>query len=361
MLCDPPPNTIYRECRPLSGTLEDRNNPGNEIDLEPEHIKPFEGGYDDFIQQPDGYLKFIENGESTPGPPKTSMFDDICHYYKHHSDLLEDFDDPTIFVKKITASHYIQLTGFVAHQLESIRSADWSGQDDRAGSVRRRSRRDLNVQREDSLEAQWSRFRCSQYVYDIEATLLGLGIPWDDPSANICRDWRRSEKDFQYISRRLVALREDYERLTTAMVGLGGMTRNRQAVDEAAQSLREAKTVKTLTFIALFFIPLEWLAALFSMSQPFTPGGANFWVYFAVSGPTVLLAFCINFLIQLGYDEKDTWSFQTFLISMQDLPARIGNLPARIERAIRLTWAVCLPRRANENVDLPLTNLRSLR
>lgn len=158
MLCDPPPNTIYPEWRPLSGTLQNEDNPKNEICLKPEHIKPFEGGYEDFIQQPNGYFKFIErlasNEESTPGPPKTSMLDDICHYYEHHSDLLKDFHDPTIFVKKITAAHYIQLIGFVAHQLESIGSADWSGQDDRAGSMRRRSGRDQDVQREDSLEAQ---------------------------------------------------------------------------------------------------------------------------------------------------------------------------------------------------------------
>jgi CorA-like Mg2+ transporter protein len=290
------------------------------------------------------------------------MLNDICYYYEHHSDLLKDFDDPTIFVKKIAAAHYIQLTGFVTHQLESIRSADWSGQDDRAGSVRRRSRRDQNVQREDSLEvqkedlleAQWGRFRCSEYVYDIEATLLGLGIPWGDPSATKCEDWRTSKKDFQYISRRLVALRADYDRLTTAMVGLGGMTRNRQAVNEAAQSLREAKTVKALTFIAMLFIPLEWIAALFSMNGPFSPVGPHFWVYFAVSGPTVLLAFVINSLIQLGYDEKATWSFQTFLISMQDVPARIGT-------AINLMWGVCSPEGAREDVNLPLTIQHSLR
>jgi hypothetical protein len=358
VLCDPPPNTIYREWRPLSGTLQTVYNPENETHLKPEHIKPFKGGYDDFIQQPNGYFKFIErlasNMESTPGPPKTSMLDDICHYYEHHSDILKDFQDPTIFVKKITAAHYIQLTGFVAHQLESIRSADWSGQDNGAGSVRRRSRRDQNVQREDSIEAQWARFRCSQYVYDIEATLLDLGIPWGDPSASTCKDWRTSEKDFQYISRRLLALRADYDRLTTAMVGLGGMIRNRQAVNEAAQSLREAKTVKTLTFIAMFFIPLEWIAALFSMTDPFSPRGPHFWVYFAVSGPTVLLAFVINSLIQLGYNEKATWSFQTFLISMQDVPARIGT-------AINLMLGVCSPKGGEEDVNLPLTIQRSLR
>lgn len=183
-------------------------------------------------------------------------------------------------------------------------------------------------------------------MYDIEATLLSLGIPWGDPSATTCKDWRTSEKDFQFISRRLVALRGDYDRLTTAMVGLGGVTRNRQASNEAAQSLREAKTVKTLTFIAMFFIPLEWIATLFSMSESISPGGPRFWVYFAVSTPMVLLAFVINSLIQLGYNEKATWSFQTFLISMQDVPARIRT-------AINLMWGVWSPKGAKEDVNLP--------
>jgi hypothetical protein len=354
VLCDPPPNEIYQEWPPLSGTLQEKC-------LGRKHIKPFDGGYNDFIQQPDGYFEFVKGKEkSTPGPPRNSMLDDICHYYKHHSDLLKGFDDPTIFVKKITAAHYIQLTGFVTYQLESIRSADWSGRDDRAGSVRRQSREDQNVQREDSpeaqwrqsredqnvqreesLEAHWLQFRCSQYVYDVEVTLLGLGIPWGDPSATTCGDWRTSEKDFQYISRRLVALREDYDRLTTAMVGLGGMTRNRQAVNEAAQSLREAKTVKTLTFIALFFIPMEWMATLFSMSEPFLPGGRHFWVYFVLSVPTVLFAFVITSLIQLGYNEKGIWSSQAFLASMKDMLASIGT-------AIKLKWVFARPKKPRE-------------
>jgi hypothetical protein len=370
VLCDPPPNKIFREWRPQRGTLQNIYNGEDKITLRPDkitlgpekiilgpqHIKPFKGGYDDFIQQPNGYFEFIKRSqeESTQGPPRTSMLNDICYYYKYHSDLLEGFHDPTIFVKKITAAHYIQLTGFVAHQLENIRSADWSGEDDRAGSIRGRSRKDQDVQRDDSLEAQWGRFRCSQYVYDIEATLLALGIPWGDPSANTCKDWRTSEKDFQYISRRLVALREDYNLLTTALVGLGGMTRNRQAVNEAAQSLREAKTVKTLTFIAMFFIPLEWIATLFNMSGTYSPGGPDFWVYFAVSGPTVLFAFVISSLVQLGYNEKATWSFQTFLISMQDAPPRVWT-------AINLMWGVCSRKGAKQDVNLPLTVQRSLR
>jgi hypothetical protein len=350
VLCDPPPKTIYREWRPLSGTLQNEYDSKNEIYLRPEHIKPFEGGYEDFIQRPNGYFKFIErlasNEESTPGPPKTSMLDDICHYFEYHSDLLKDFYDPTIFVKKITAAHYIQLTGFVTHQLESIRSADWSGQENRAGSVRHRSSRDQDDQRVDSLETQWGRFRCSEYVYDVEATLLSLGIPWGDPSAATCKDWRSSEKDFQYISRRLVALRGDYDRLTAAMVGLGGMTRNRQAVNEARQSLREAKTVKTLTFIAMIFIPLGWIAGIFSMSPPYGPSGSQFWIYFAVSAPTLFLTFVINSLVQLGYNEKATWSFQTFLISTQDVPTKIGT-------AINLMWGACSPKGVKEDSDLP--------
>jgi hypothetical protein len=350
VLCDPPPNTIYREWRPFGEAPKYNCRPEDEIHLKPGDIKPFEGGYEDFIQHPNGYFRFIEmlasNEESTPGPPKTSMFDDICYYYKHHSYLLNDFHDPTMFVKKIAAAHYIQLTGFVTHQLESIRSADWSGQDDRAGSVRRQSGRDQNAPKEDSLDIQWGRFRCSQYVYDTEATLLSLGIPWGDPSAATCEDWRTSEKDFQYISRRLVALRGDYDRLTTAMVGLGGMTRNRQALKEARQSLRESKTVKTLTFIAMFFIPLGWIAALFSMSEPYAPGGPQFWVYFAVAVPMILITFVINSLIQLGYNEKAIWSSKTFLISMQDVPARVGIV-------VNSMWGVCLPRGVRDDVNLP--------
>ena len=40
-----------------------------------------------------------------------------------------------------------------------------------------------------------------------------------------------------------------------------------------------------LTALAVIFIPLSYVAALFSMADAFAPGGQLFWVYFVTAVP----------------------------------------------------------------------------
>lgn len=54
------------------------------------------------------------------------------------------------------------------------------------------------------------------------------------------------------------------------------------------RSATEATFIKRLTCAALVFVPLSWVAALFSMTDDFAPGQPKFWVYFVVSLPFCL-------------------------------------------------------------------------
>ncbi|KAF2177342.1 hypothetical protein K469DRAFT_755152 [Zopfia rhizophila CBS 207.26] len=306
-LCDPPPEEIYHEWRPVNNDQRSKHNAI--YALAAGTLQPFDGGYEDFIPPTKGFFQFKQwRTPSTMLTPdsawpvkltRRSMLDDLFYYYLNHAALLNDYHDPSFFIKKIAAARYLQLIAFVGHQVASIRAADWSGKDDN-----------------EALETKWSQFRSAQYIADIEATHLSLGISWGDPSASNDSDWRSSSKDLQYISRRLAALRADYDHLTTAMVGLGGMIGNRQALADATQSLRAAKTVKGLTFIAMFYIPLTFTAGLFSMTDGFSPGAREFKLYFAASIPTLVLTFVVMFFIQIGYNEKGVWSVRHFLDSI---------------------------------------------
>lgn len=60
-------------------------------------------------------------------------------------------------------------------------------------------------------------------------------------------------------------------------------------VTDTRRSLMEAANVKRLTYGALVFIPLSFVAGLFSMSEKVPPWSEHFWVYFAVAVPLVLL------------------------------------------------------------------------
>lgn len=86
-------------------------------------LKSFQGGYHGFI--PD-HLK--EWRQETP--PQTYLLEDVAYYLKDHADLpppdVVEQQHPELtamFVKKIVASHYCQLLGFVSHQTPSMRAA----------------------------------------------------------------------------------------------------------------------------------------------------------------------------------------------------------------------------------------------
>ena len=58
---------------------------------------------------------------------------------------------------------------------------------------------------------------------------------------------------------------------------------------DARRSIAEAVNVRRLTYIALVFVPLSWVATLFSMAEKYAPGSGDFWVYFATALPLLLL------------------------------------------------------------------------
>lgn len=58
---------------------------------------------------------------------------------------------------------------------------------------------------------------------------------------------------------------------------------------DARESARQNASVITLTYIAMVFVPLSWVAGLFSMSDSFLPGGDKFWVYVTTAFPLSLV------------------------------------------------------------------------
>jgi Mg2+ and Co2+ transporter CorA len=64
---------------------------------------------------------------------------------------------------------------------------------------------------------------------------------------------------------------------------------------DSRRSLAEAVDVKRLTYIALVFIPMSLIAAIFSMANEYGPGSDRFWVYWATSVPATFLILVLSF------------------------------------------------------------------
>lgn len=320
ILCDPPIedalvrtkdqsldqslNIEYSTSRPQPPRVEQTRN------------KPFAGGYLDFIKHPNFGLNVPE------GPPRTSMLEDLCFYWRLHGTKLSRDLGPaiaTVFLQKIVASNYMQLIDFVRANISNLEF-----------NLSRRS--NLQSIQGHWTEERWSDLqswvrRCSEYIEDVEDIMISLGIPFSASSVpqNDVADWTNSHKDFQYIHDRLKALKARVDVLSNSITGLAGITGNQQALAEAKRSLKEAKNIKILTLVGMVFIPLSFCTGFFSMNDQYLPGGASFRVYFAVAVPLIVVVLLLAYLTGLGYSDDGEWRLKTFF---QSLPKfrRIGDI-----------------------------------
>lgn len=258
-------------------------------------IKAFEGGYHGFI--PDYAV-----GTNAERPSHRSLHDDIVYYVRNHAEVAEPSALASLFLRKIVASHYCELLGFVTHQTASMRSSGWA--------VQRRTQQEIDESNQ--VEMAWSHFRCPDYLQALGTAMDFLGItqgrdPYDAfdvdtiadrglqnslaPPGPSITDWRSSAPDFLYLHREFRAQLADYARMTSSLAALNGMIGGRI-------SLLEARTARSLTLVAMLFAPPACVASIFSIpSDIFGQNGPPFWWYWATAVPLTVLVFLCTYLV----------------------------------------------------------------
>ena len=274
---------------------------------------PYNAGYVDFVP--------LENQmKSRSGPPRTSILDDIIFYLQTHSDSL-DLADPVslrVFIEKIAASHYLKLAEFLQTVIETVQ-------------FNLSRQRDVTSFAIAAVEEQWSDMqalerRIGEYKDDLEAIMLQLRIPFDNPNLKYTVDWKDSFPDYQFLYMRFKDIGQRINGLNSSTAALAGLTNNRQAVraqelalEATERSIREAKSVKALTILGVVFIPLAYVSSLFSMSDPYRPGERLFWVYFVVAFPLIGLIVLGYHTLELGYTGGGIkWSFRTTITTVKE-------------------------------------------
>lgn len=58
---------------------------------------------------------------------------------------------------------------------------------------------------------------------------------------------------------------------------------------DSHKSIAQAEDIRRLTYIAIAFVPLSYISGIFSMSDPYQPGGKSFWVYWVIAVPVAAL------------------------------------------------------------------------
>jgi hypothetical protein len=252
-----------------------------EIDLK---VEPVPTGYVDFL--PESVQMALRNG-----PMRTSLGEDLCYYLERYNQIVDILDpashatlDPDVialFLKKIIASHYSVLFDYFRKM---------------AMSVRRPMQKQQNFKHLDltAVESNWSDVqtlerRLGQYCLDIEDILIQLNLPLEPPDPSQIKSWEDTAADFRLHYHRFNIIRQQSESVNQSIAALASISGNRRASVEQ-------KRAKVLVLIGLGFIPLAFFASLFSMAEPFAPGGDKFWVYLAISIPCAILVYVAYYL-----------------------------------------------------------------
>jgi Mg2+ and Co2+ transporter CorA len=99
--------------------------------------------------------------------------------------------------------------------------------------------------------------------------------------------WTQVLQDIRYLQRQIEIYSMSLEQMLTVATSM-------VQIFDSRRSITEALHIKRLTYVALVFIPLSWVASLFSMGEGFLPGQQFFWVYFSISLPLVVLVLLLS-------------------------------------------------------------------
>ena len=220
-------------------------------------------------------------------------------------------------MEKYVASQYLKLAEFLQSVIEMIQFNLSRHQDLTSFAIA-------------AVEEQWSDVqglerRIGEYKDDLEAIMLQLRIPFAHPNLKDMTDWKDSTPDYQYLYLRFKEISQRANNLNGSTATLAGLTNNRHAVraqelalEATERSIREAKSVKALTILGVIFVPLAYVATLFSMSDSYRPGGELFWVYFVVAFPLTGLIWLGYHTLELGYASGGIqWSCRTAINSVK--------------------------------------------
>lgn len=257
ILVDPPVKAVFEE-----------KTPGHTYPA-----KPLHGGFEDFGQPP----AFSENkhGVLQNGWDKGSMLSSLIRYLQSHPPGFQVAKPNVLSIGyypiRIALAEWIMYLNVVSRYLMYYRYSlqTMPGRQHEADIV--------DLQR-------WPR-RINQS--QLKLTVLKEFISyWLDEQMEK-KPWEMILSDIDYLQSHLREYSFSMERavpVATAMV---------QLLD-VQQSGRHAANVTLLTYIALVFVPLSWVTGLFSMSERYSPGQKNFWVYFATAVPLCLVVLFVS-------------------------------------------------------------------
>ena len=236
----------------------------------------FQGGFEDFLCG----SSFSDKLNPETGPPRSSPLESFIFYWAITQPEGFDVTCPSLFSLsyyplKMIAAEWMTYLELMYHSFKQYEYSRSNGQ--------------LAIGQIALLNAdiyalqQWSR-RCMATAHKIRYIIdfLKHRVTKEEDrecSALLTEDYKQIAFSIDAYSHRLGGLIS----IATSLI---------QAVD-SRRSLTETISISRLSYLALSFIPLTFVASLFSMNDNIAPGGKLFGLYFVVSIPLCIIVFLI--------------------------------------------------------------------
>jgi Mg2+ and Co2+ transporter CorA len=91
------------------------------------------------------------------------------------------------------------------------------------------------------------------------------------------------QQDWIFIKKRLELCETCSRDIVAAALGLLSLV-------ESHKSVEEAESARVLALLGTVYLPLSLTAGILSMSAAFAPGQGQFWIFFVVAGPLMVLS-----------------------------------------------------------------------
>lgn len=250
--------------------------------------KPFQGGYEDFLDRP----SFQQQDDSYP--EKLSLRKDLIYYWQKKPPPGFNSDNPTLlslayYPLKIAAAEWVI---YIEAMSNIIKQYEYSTEVTTGSAVTGQER--LTTIDADLRALQvWGR-RSLQTLYKLRSGLRFLKYRTKDVQDD---EYLTLVDDYEHLVSMVDIYRHRLETLVPLLTSVVQITDTRR-------SLREAANVTRLTNLALFFVPLSFVSSLFSINEgvPARVYGIYCAVAIPVFGTVIFLAHPPSSMRWLGYE-----------------------------------------------------------
>lgn len=248
---------------------------------------------------------------SPPGPPRTSLFDDLVHWATeypwfpspgagHLSDIRRVLTQPVLY---LACAEWIIICEYIKTRLGQI---EWelgfpeqfhhdNDQDFINESLKRlHTWRRLILHYREMIEETINESAPLALDFIDRPTTASNSTDRVAPSCNAPRDVADDDisQDFNKVASQMKELQDRTDRLTSVLMAA-------ISIEDSRRGLQENHNVARLTWLATLFIPLSFICGLFSMQQDISSLKRTFGWYFAAAVPVTVLSIGMAMSIHL--------------------------------------------------------------